>query len=316
MVEPAIVVEDLTKKFREVLAVDHLSFQVDRGKVTGFLGPNGAGKTTTLRMILGLVRPTSGFASIAGIPYTKLRTPVHYVGAVLESSSFHPGRSAVDHMKWIAAAAGVPYSRIEPTLKLVGLSEVADRRVGKFSMGMRQRLGLAVALLGNPAVLLLDEPANGLDPEGIHWLRNLLRYLADQGRSILVSSHVLAEVAQIADEVIIIAKGKLVAQAGVDELTTSREHSTRVATPQLDRLVSVLSSRGVPTLPLGNNQLIARGISPEELGELASASGIVLHELVAQQSNLEEVFLELTSPGSTVSSVAQPFSATSTTERS
>ncbi len=303
MVESAIVAEKLTKKFGDVLAVDNLSFQVGRGKITGFLGPNGAGKSTTLRMLLGLVRPTSGSATIAGIPYTKLRTPARYVGAVLETSSFHPGRSAMEHMRWIAAAGGLSSQRIGQTLKLVGLQGVADRRVGKFSLGMRQRLGLAAALLGNPAILILDEPANGLDPEGIHWLRNLLRYLANQGRSILISSHVLAEIAQIADEVIIIAGGRLVAQAGVGELTASHEHSTRVVTPQLDQLTAVLAAKGVPTVSLGNGHLIARGISPRELGELASASGIVLHELVAQQTNLEEVFLELTgSEGSTMQS--------------
>jgi ABC-2 type transport system ATP-binding protein len=210
-----ITIDGLGKRFGDVLAVDNLSFEVDRGTVVGFLGPNGAGKTTTLRMLLGLVTPTAGSATIDGQPYRELADPVRHVGAVLEAAGFHPGRSARNHLRVVATAAGLPLERADQVLAQVGLADAARRRVGGFSLGMRQRLGLAAALLGDPQVLILDEPANGLDPEGIRWLRGFLRQLADQGRTVLVSSHVLAEVAQTVDQVVIIARGRLVAQSSL-----------------------------------------------------------------------------------------------------
>ena len=213
-----ITVEGLTKRFGEVIAVDDLSFEVDQGTVVGFLGPNGAGKTTTLRMLLGLVTPTSGTARIDGRPYRELADPIGHVGAVLEASSFHPGRSARNHLRVVATAAGLPLVRADEVLGQVGLAEAAHRRVGGFSLGMRQRLGLATALLGDPQVLILDEPANGLDPEGVHWLRRFLRQLADQGRTVLVSSHQLAELAQTVDDVILIDHGRLIARGSTADL--------------------------------------------------------------------------------------------------
>jgi ABC-2 type transport system ATP-binding protein len=214
-----ITIEGLTKRFGEVVAVDDLSFEVDRGTVVGFLGPNGAGKTTTLRMLLGLVAPTAGSARIDGRRYRELSEPVRHVGALLEASSFHPGRSARNHLRVVATAAGLPLPRADEVLGQVGLAGAARRRVGGFSLGMRQRLGLATALLGDPEVLILDEPANGLDPEGVHWLRGFLRHLADEGRTVLVSSHVLAEVAQTVDQVVIVARGRLVTQSTLAALT-------------------------------------------------------------------------------------------------
>jgi ABC-2 type transport system ATP-binding protein len=214
-----ITIEGLTKRYGDVVAVDGLSFEVDQGTVTGFLGPNGAGKTTTLRMLLGLVTPTAGTARIQGRPYRELAAPLRHVGAVLESSSFHPGRTARNHLRVVSIAAGLPRARADEVLAKVDLDQAADRRVGGFSLGMRQRLALATALLGDPEVVVLDEPANGLDPEGIHWLRGFLRHLADQGRTVLVSSHVLAEVAQTVDQVLIIDHGRLLASGRLDELT-------------------------------------------------------------------------------------------------
>src|SRR5437867_8072235 len=231
-----ITIKELTKRFGEVVAVDDLSFEVDRGTVVGFLGPNGAGKTTTLRMLLGLVAPTAGSARIDGRRYRELSEPVRHVGALLEASSFHPGRSARDHLRVVTTAAGLPLSRADEVLDQVGLAGAARRRVGGFSLGMRQRLGLATALLGDPEVLILDEPANGLDPEGVHWLRGFLRHLADQGRTVLVSSHVLAEVAQTVDQVVIVARGRLVTQSTLAALTGRTDQLVRVRTPQAETL--------------------------------------------------------------------------------
>ena len=244
-----ITIQGLTKRFGDVLAVDDLSFEVDQGTVVGFLGPNGAGKTTTLRMLLGLVTPTAGTARIDGKPYRALADPVRHVGAVLEASSFHPGRSARNHLRVVATAAGLPLARADQVLAQVGLAEAARRRVGGFSLGMRQRLGLATALLGDPQVLILDEPANGLDPEGVHWLRGLLRQLADQGRTVLVSSHVLAEVAQTVDQVVIIAAGRLVTQSTLAALTARTEQLVRVRTPQAETLRSLLAAQRHPGQP-------------------------------------------------------------------
>jgi ABC-2 type transport system ATP-binding protein len=290
-----ITVEGLTKRFGRVVAVDDLSFEVDQGTVVGFLGPNGAGKTTTLRMLLGLVTPTTGSARIDGQPYRGLAAPVRHVGAVLEASSFHPGRSARNHLQVVATAAGLPSGRADAVLEQVGLADAARRRVGGFSLGMRQRLGLATALLGDPRVLILDEPANGLDPEGVHWLRGLLRQLADQGRTVLVSSHVLAEVAQTVDQVVIIASGRLVTQSTLAALTARTDQQVRVRTPQAETLRALLAAQGIPADPDGADQLVATNTTTEAVGQVAAAAGVVIHGMRAERSNLEDVFLQLTS---------------------
>jgi ABC-2 type transport system ATP-binding protein len=292
----SIAVHRLTKRFGHVLAVDDLSFELDSGTVTGFLGPNGAGKTTTLRTLLGLVRPTSGSATIGGLAYRDLDHPVLQVGAVLEASSFHPARRARHHLRVLATAAGLPSRRVEEVLAQVGLSDAAGRRVGGFSLGMRQRLGLAAALLGDPEVLILDEPANGLDPEGVHWLRAFLRSFADQGRTVLVSSHLLAEVAQTVDHVVIIARGRLVTQSPLVELTNRITRSVRVRTPQARALQGVLAARGIGAEITAADHLVATATTPEDVGTAAGAAGIVVYELTSEHSNLEETFLELTAP--------------------
>ncbi len=231
-----IEVVDLTKRYGKVLAVDHLSFRVEPGTITGFLGPNGAGKSTTLRSVLGLVHPDAGGATVLGRTYRELDRPLHRVGAVLEASEVHPGRSGRNHLRVLATASGIPRSRVEEVLDLVELSAAAKRRVKGYSLGMRQRLGLATALLGDPEVLVLDEPANGLDPAGVRWLRDLLRSLAAEGRTILVSSHVLAEVAQTVDRVVIIHRGKLIQQASIAEVLAGAQGGTRVRSPEASRL--------------------------------------------------------------------------------
>jgi ABC-2 type transport system ATP-binding protein len=287
-----ITVERLTKRFGATLAVDDLSFRAQAGRVTGFLGPNGSGKTTTLRAVLGLVRPTAGSATVFGLPYRELDTPLGRVGAVLEASGFHPGRSGRNHVRVVARAAGVAPSRVDEVLELVELGDDARRRVGGYSLGMRQRLSLAVALLGDPEALVLDEPANGLDPHGIRWLRGVLRSLADGGRVVLVSSHVLAEVEQLADEAVIINRGRLVASAPVSELAARTGVAARVQSPERDRLVGALREAGIAASPVGDLGLDVEA-SPERVGEVAARAGVVLHELVAVAPTLEEAFLEL-----------------------
>jgi ABC-2 type transport system ATP-binding protein len=290
-----ITIEALTKRFGDVLAVDDLSFEVDRGTVVGFLGPNGAGKTTTLRALLGLVTPTAGSARIDGKPYRELSEPIRHVGALLEASSFHSGRSARNHLRVVATAAGLPLDRADAVLDQVGLTQAARRRVGGFSLGMRQRLGLATALVGDPEVLILDEPANGLDPEGVHWLRGFLRQLADQGRAVLVSSHVLAEVAQTVDQVVIIASGRLVTQSTLAALTARTDQLVRVRTPQAETLQAALAAQGIHANPDGADQLLAVNTTTETVGKAAAAAGVVIYEMGAERSNLEDVFLQLTS---------------------
>ena len=288
-----IEVVDLTKRYGKVLAVDRLSFRVEPGTITGFLGPNGAGKSTTLRAVLGLVQPDAGGATVLGRAYRELDRPLHRVGAVLEASEVHPGRSGRNHLRVLAAAAGVPSSRVEEVLALVELTAAAKRRVKGYSLGMRQRLGLATALLGDPEVLVLDEPANGLDPAGVRWLRDLLRSLAGEGRTILVSSHVLAEVAQTVDRVVIIHRGKLIQQATIAEVLAGAQGGTRVRSPDASRLRSLLAAQGVTVTEVGEGTLVADA-PPERIGELAAANGVVLHELTVERATLEEVFLELT----------------------
>ena len=287
-----IEVEGLSKSYGKTQAVAGLSFRVEPGTITGFLGPNGAGKSTTLRAVLGLVHPDAGGATVLGVPYVELDRPLHRVGAVLEASEVHPGRSGRNHLRVQAAAATIPRSRVEEVLSLVELTAAAKRRVKGYSLGMRQRLGLATALLGDPEVLVLDEPANGLDPAGIRWLRDFLRSLAAEGRTILVSSHVLAEVAQTVDRVVIIHRGKLVQQATIAEVIAGAEGGTIVRSPELVRLRALLAEAGGNSL--GDDHSVVVGLPPERVGEIAAANGIVLHELRVEQATLEEVFLELT----------------------
>ena len=292
MSDGTIEVRQLTKHFGSVHAVDDLSFVVAPGRVTGFLGPNGAGKTTTLRCLLGLVTPTSGTATIGGRRYADLPDPLHAVGAALEATGFHSGRSARDHLRVLATTAGIPTSRVDQVLSQVGLDESAGRRVGGFSMGMRQRLALAAALLGDPPVLLLDEPANGLDPEGIAWLRGFLRFLAAEGRTVLISSHVLSEVQQTVDEVVIIARGRLIRHAPLAELEGGR--ATLVRTPSPQELATALAAAELTGQPQQDGSLVVPGAEPAAVGAVAFKAGVELHELRQQDSDLEAVFLSLT----------------------
>ncbi len=288
-----IEVEGLTKRYGSTLAVDDLSFTVSPGTVTGFLGPNGAGKSTTMRAILGLVHPTAGSTAVLGVPYRALDWPVKQVGALLETFDAHPGRSGRNHLRVLAVAGQIPRSRADEVLDLVELGSAGRRRVKGYSLGMRQRLGLAAALLGDPEVLVLDEPANGLDPQGVRWLRDFLRSLASEGRTILVSSHVLAEVAQTVHEVVIIHRGRLVRHAAMAEVESMAAGATIVRSPDAARLGSLLADAGVEVQAQGDGRL-AVSAEPERVGEIAAAHGVVLHELTAQRATLEEVFLELT----------------------
>ncbi|MGE5274049.1 MAG: ABC transporter ATP-binding protein [Verrucomicrobiota bacterium] len=288
-----VSIEHLSKRFGDLLAVDDLTFGLQAGTVTGFLGPNGAGKTTTLRMLLGLVRPSAGRALVFGRPYRDHRDPARRVGAVLEAADFHPGRTGREHLITLALAAGLPIHRVDEVLETVELADAGRRRVGTYSLGMRQRLGLAAALLGDPELLVLDEPANGLDPQGVHWLRTIVRGFADAGKTVLVSSHVLAEVAQTVDRVVIIDRGRLVTIAGLDDLTAGS--SVRIRAPGIRSLVPVLESAGLEASQLDGDELLVRGASTAQIGELAAGAGIALHELVQESSTLEKMFLELTS---------------------
>ena len=282
----------VTKRFGAITAVSDFSARVEPGLVTGFLGPNGAGKTTTLRVLLGLVRATSGTATIGGRSYAKLDRPLQTVGAVLEASSFHPGRTAANHLTVYAQAAGIPRSRVDEVLGLVGLADAAGRKVGGFSLGMRQRLGLAYALIGDPGVLVLDEPANGLDPEGIKWMRGFLRQLAREGRTVLTSSHLLAEVQQTVDSLLVISQGRLVFQGQLEELTDPSEYATVVDGPDRDALIAALSAAGV-SFEVLRSGLTVRGLEPVRVGEIAAAAGIPLSSLHKRGPALEEVFLDL-----------------------
>jgi ABC-2 type transport system ATP-binding protein len=292
-----IEVSGLTKVFGgTVKAVDDLSFSVEPGSVTGFLGPNGAGKTTTLRCLLGLVTPTAGGATVGGRRYDHLGAPTQEVGALLEASSFHPARTGRNHLRIYAAAGHIPDSRVDEVLEQVGLTPAAKRKVKGYSLGMRQRLGLATALLGNPKVLVLDEPANGLDPEGIAWLRSFLRHMATgEGRTILVSSHVLSEVEQTVDRVVIINRGRLVRQGTLAELADGQEHAVLVRGPQLDQLAVELQRKAATVQRPSEQTLRVTGLDAAEVGHLAFVSGVELHELTSERSDLEDVFLALTS---------------------
>jgi ABC-2 type transport system ATP-binding protein len=314
-----IEVRDLTKRFGDKVAVDHLSFNVEPGRVTGFLGPNGAGKSTTMRLILGLDRPASGTATINGVRYDHLSSPLLTVGALLEAKSVHTGRSARNHLLFLAQTQGLPASRVDAVLALVGLTDVATKRAGSFSLGMGQRLGVAAAMLGDPQVLLLDEPVNGLDPEGVLWIRNLMKALASEGRTILVSSHLMNEMAVTADHLIVIGRGRLLADAATEEvIARSSGQAVRVRTPEPDRLTALITGEGGKVVQSANGNgngngsgsgaapgteespaarvpvLTVTGVPAARIGELAAQAGVVLHELTPQMASLEEAFLELT----------------------
>jgi len=310
-----IEAHELTKRFGDRVAVDHLSFTVEPGRVTGFLGPNGAGKSTTMRLITGLDWPNSGTATIGGLAYRQLATPLRTVGALLEAKSVHPGRSARNHLLFLAQTQGFPSRRVDEVLDLVGLRDVAGKRAGTFSLGMSQRLGIAAAMLGDPRVLLLDEPVNGLDPEGIRWVRTLMQQLAAEGRTIFVSSHLMSEMALTADHLIVIGRGKLIADSSTQEfIQRSSERSVLVRTPQADRLTELITAEGGKVQPetaaVGNGGsvanggkgdaaegapgLIVTGLEAPRIGELAASASVVLYELTPRLASLEEAFMELT----------------------
>lgn len=290
-----IQIRGLAKAFKKFTAVDDLTFEVQPGRITGFLGPNGAGKTTTLRMLLGLVKPTAGERLIGGKRYAELAAPLNVVGAALEATNFHPGRSGRDHLRVLAATHKIPDSRVDELLELVGIPAAARKRAGGYSMGMRQRLGLAGALLGDPQVLILDEPANGLDPEGIRWLRGLLRTLARDGKTILISSHLLAEVEQTVDDVVIIANGRLVRQGTIDDLHGETTTLVRSADPQ--SMVRALEAVGISGTAEGNHGegvVEAHSSDMARVGDAAHAGGVAVHELRALRTDLERLYFQLT----------------------
>jgi ABC-2 type transport system ATP-binding protein len=292
-----IVTNGLTKRYGKTLAVDDLSFTVTPGVVTGFLGPNGSGKSTTMRMIMGLDAPDAGRAMVNGVRYDELRWPLREVGALLDAKAFHPGRSARNHLRILARTNEIGDGRIDEVLDIVGLTAVADRRAGKYSLGMGQRLGIAAALLGDPSVLLFDEPVNGLDPEGIRWVRHLLRDLAGQGRTILVSSHLVNEMALTAERLVVVGRGSLIAETSVDEFV-ARHHSdsVRVVTPTPQRFVSALTrAGGRPTVDADDGAIVVTGLSAADIGDLAAGQELTVHELTPVRASLEEVFMELTS---------------------
>jgi ABC-2 type transport system ATP-binding protein len=285
----------LTKRYGDTLAVDDLSFDVEPGRITGFLGPNGAGKTTTMRLILGLDWPTSGSVTVNGKPFGKLAWPMREVGALLDAKAAHGGRSAYNHLLCLAQANSLPARRVDEVLELVGLREVAKKRSKGFSLGMAQRLGIAGALLGDPGILMFDEPVNGLDPEGILWIRNLMKALAAEGRTVFVSSHLMSEMENTADHLIVIGRGKLISDCTVDEfIAENSRQSVRVRTPQAAALVTLAATAGGTVLDDGSGQLTVTGLAPSQLGDLAFDNGIRLHELAPVNASLEQAFMELT----------------------
>jgi ABC-2 type transport system ATP-binding protein len=291
-----IVTRGLTKRYGNTTAVDDLSFTVRPGVVTGFLGPNGSGKSTTMRMVMGLDLPDAGAATVNGMPYDQLRWPLREVGALLDAKAFHPGRSAANHLKYLAQTNDIPRSRIDEVLDLVGLTDVAGKRAGKFSLGMGQRLGIASALLGDPGVLLFDEPINGLDPEGIRWVRYLLRDLAAEGRTVLVSSHLINEMALTAERLVVIGRGTLIAETSVDEFVArNQRESVRVVTPTPQLLVTALSRAGARPAVEPDGAIVVTGLTTAQVGDVAGEHALTLHELAPVRASLEDAFMELTS---------------------
>lgn len=290
-----IEIEQLTKRFGSGTAVDAISCTVQPGMVTGFLGPNGAGKSTTMRMIVGLDRPTSGRVAVNGRPYAELAAPMHEVGALLDAKAAHPGRTAESHLLGLAATHGIGKRRVAEVIALTGLESVARRRIGGFSLGMGQRLGIAAALLGDPRILILDEPVNGLDPEGVLWVRQLARHYAAEGRTVLLSSHLMSEMAQTADHVIVLGRGRIIADAPLDALTSGASlASVRVRSPQAGELAALVASPEVQVASSAHDVLEIRGLEAARLGEAAAAAGIVLHELTPVTASLEDAYLALT----------------------
>ncbi len=300
MLVPMIEVRGLTKHYGSTVAVDDLTFTVKPGIVTGFLGPNGAGKSTTMRMILGLDRPTAGTATVKGVPYERLQNPLSVVGSLLDAKWVHPNRSARNHLKWMAASNNLPVRRVDEVLGLVGLSDVADKRAGGFSLGMSQRLGIAGALLGDPEVLLFDEPVNGLDPEGIVWIRRFMQHLASEGRTVLVSSHLLSEMAQTAQHLVVIGRGKLISDSSVSEFVDFATDTTvRVRGPRLDEIErclreSGLAVRSAPADAINPPHLVVSGATTDHIGDLLAQRSLALHELAGQSGSLEDAFMKLT----------------------
>jgi ABC-2 type transport system ATP-binding protein len=290
-----IEAEGLTKRYGDTLAVDNLSFSVAPGKITGFLGPNGAGKTTTMRMILGLDRPTAGRVTVNGKPFDQAADPMHLVGALLDAKAVHGGRSAYNHLLCLAQSNNLPRQRVDEVLTLVGLTSVARKRSKGFSLGMGQRLGIAAALLGDPQILMFDEPVNGLDPEGILWIRNLMKALAAEGRTVFVSSHLMSEMENTADHLLVIGKGKLIADCTVQEfIAANSQQSVRVRTPQYDVLTKLVTEAGATVREDGDGSMVVTGLEPSRVGDMAYDNGIRLHELSPVHASLEQAFMELT----------------------
>ena len=291
----SIVVEHLTKSFGSKVAVNDLSFSVQPGVVTGFLGPNGSGKSTTMRCMLGLDRPNGGHSTFNGKPYASLAKPLHEVGALLDAGYVHPGRSGRNHLRWLAASNGISQRRVDDALEMVGLSAVGRKPVKTYSLGMKQRLGLAGVLLGDPHTIILDEPANGLDPEGIRWIRDMLVHQANLGKTVLVSSHLLSEMALMATALVVIGQGRLVQQGTVQEFTDRfAERSVRVQSPDVVRLTGALSLEGIAFTHLGPNEIEVEGVTAARVGELAAANAVVLHQLADHVGSLEDAFIEAT----------------------
>jgi len=285
----------LTKRYGDTLAVDNLSFSIEPGKITGFLGPNGAGKTTTMRMILGLDQPTAGTVTINGQPFAKMAQPMRQVGALLDAKALHGGRSAYNHLLCLAQTNNLPKKRVSEVMNLVGLSEVAKKRTKGFSLGMGQRLGIAAALLGDPQILMFDEPVNGLDPEGILWIRNLMKALAAEGRTIFVSSHLMSEMENTADHLLVIGRGRLIADCTVDEFIAANSQQTvRVRTPQPDELAKLVAAAGGTIRDNGDGGMIVSGLAVSDVGDLAYENSVRLHELAPVHASLEQAFMDLT----------------------
>jgi len=290
-----IEAEGLTKRYGDTLAVDDLSFSVEPGRITGFLGPNGAGKTTTMRLILGLDRPTAGRVTINGKPFDEIAQPMRQVGALLDAKAMHGGRSAYNHLLCLAQSNNLPRRRVNEVLGLVGLTSVERKRAKGFSLGMGQRLGIAAALLGDPQILMFDEPVNGLDPEGILWIRNLMKALAAEGRTIFVSSHLMSEMENTADHLLVIGRGKLIADCTVDEFIAANSQQTvRVRTPQPDLLAKLVAAAGATVREDGDGSMVVSGLDPARVGDLAYDNAVRLHELAPVHASLEQAFMELT----------------------